>query len=202
MPPPVGGSSGGCPAVWSISHQRGYRSRESTVGPPHACGTSCGAPLLCRRLLPGLCAGTPVISCFNGSGRRLPWSQMPLAGLGAAALEYRSGHWPVGSAGSPPCVRPWGHKPWCPVRLLLSVHVPVRCPGPRGTCLPVCALCAVRVCCWCICPSPPPPPNFLFFPFFFCICYVLLCLFGFFLNGKGGARTLQAQAWATGAALQ
>ena len=23
MPPPSGGSSGGCPAVWSISHQKG-----------------------------------------------------------------------------------------------------------------------------------------------------------------------------------
>ena len=32
MPPPAGGRSmGGCPAVWSISHHRGYCSRESMV---------------------------------------------------------------------------------------------------------------------------------------------------------------------------
>ena len=36
-------------------------------------------------------------------------------------------------------------RPWCPVPLLSSVHVRVRCPGPRGVCSPVCALCAVRV---------------------------------------------------------
>ena len=31
-----------------------------------------------------------------------------LAGLGPAALEYRSCHWPGGSAGSPKCVQPMG----------------------------------------------------------------------------------------------
>ena len=30
--------------------------------------------------------------------------------------------------------------PWCPVPLLSSVHVPVRCSGPLGACSPVCAL--------------------------------------------------------------
>ena len=34
MPPPSGGSSGGCPAVWSISHHKGYCSRLSTVELP------------------------------------------------------------------------------------------------------------------------------------------------------------------------
>ena len=37
---------GGCPAVWSISHHKGYCSRLSTVRPPHPCGLSCGATLL------------------------------------------------------------------------------------------------------------------------------------------------------------
>ena len=32
-----------------------------------------------------------------------------LAGLGLVALEYRSCHWPGGSAGSPQCVRPMGY---------------------------------------------------------------------------------------------
>ena len=72
----MGGSSGGCPAVWSISHHRGYCSRESMVQPPHPCGLSCVAPLLRRRPRPGLWAGTPVISFFHGSRRRLPWSPM------------------------------------------------------------------------------------------------------------------------------
>ena len=55
MFPPLGGSSGGCLAVWSISQQRGYCSREYTVRPPHPCRLSCGAPLLGRRPPPGLC---------------------------------------------------------------------------------------------------------------------------------------------------
>ena len=76
MPPPLAGSSGGCPAVWSISHHKGYCSRLSTVRPPHPCGLSCGATLLGRRPPPGLCTGSPVTGCFHGSGSRLPWSPM------------------------------------------------------------------------------------------------------------------------------
>ena len=56
-----------------------------------------------------------------------------------------------------PCARPW-----CPVPLLPSVHVRVRCLGPRGACSPVCALCAVRVCRWGLCLSSSLP-NFRFF---------------------------------------
>ena len=84
-------SSGGCQAVWSISHHKGYCSRQSMVQPPHPCGSSCGTPLLGRRPPPWLCAGTPVISCFHGSGRRLPWSpiqpgQARTSGLGVPLL--------------------------------------------------------------------------------------------------------------------
>ena len=57
-----------CPAVWSISHHKGYRTRLSTVQPPHPCGLSCGAALLGRRPPPGLCSGLPVTGCFHGSG--------------------------------------------------------------------------------------------------------------------------------------
>ena len=81
-----------------------------------------------------------------------------LAGLGPAALEYRSCHWPGGSAGSPQCVRPMGcwffpvpRPPYvCAVSWatwLLCTGVParcvvlrVRCPGPPGSCSPVCPL--------------------------------------------------------------
>ena len=88
-----------------------------------------------------------------------------LAGLGPAALEYRSCHWPGGSAGSPQCVRPMGcwfflvpRPPYvCAVSWatwLLFTGVPARCvalcvwcPGPPGSCAPVCPLGVL--CCVC-----------------------------------------------------
>ena len=112
-----------------------------------------------------------------------------LAGLGPAALEYRSCHWPGGSAGFPQCVRPWGCRPWRPVPLLPSVHVCVRCPGSRGAYSPVCTPCAVCVCCWWLCPSSSPP--LIFFSFFFALylfCFVLPSCFLFFLKMEKGAR--------------
>ena len=85
------------------------------------------------------------------------------------------------------------------------LHVP--CPGPLGSCSPVCVLCAVRVCHGWLCPSSSPP-NFLFFftRFFFPFFYP----FYYFWEEKRknkkeknrGPRTLQAQAWAAGAAVQ
>ena len=78
--------------------------------------------------------------------------------------------------------------------LARCVVLHVRCPGPLGSCSPVCVLCAVRVCHGWLCPSSSPA-NFHFFN-----------LFSFFSFGKKkrknkkeknrGARTLQAQAWA------
>ena len=56
-------------------------------------------------------------------------------------------------------------RPWCPVPLLPSVHARVRCPGPRGACSPLCALCAVRGARLCPSSSPPNFPFFLFFCF-------------------------------------
>ena len=82
-------------------------------------------------------------------------------------MEYRSCHWPGGSAGSPQCVRPMGcwffpvpRPPYvCAVSWatwLLFTGVParcvvlrVRCPGPPGSCSPVrplgvlCCVCGV-----------------------------------------------------------
>ena len=104
-----------------------------------------------------------------------------LAGLGPAALEYCSCHWPSGPAGLPKCVRPWGRRPWCPVPLLPSVHVRVQCPGPRGACSPVCALCAVRVCCWWLCPSTSAPKSLFCFSFaVYLFCFVLFFASFFF----------------------
>ena len=88
-----------------------------------------------------------------------------LAGLGPVALEYRSCHWPGGSAGSPQCVRPMGYwffpvprPPYvCAVSWaagLLFTGVParfavvrLRCPGLAGSCSPVCSLGVL--CCMC-----------------------------------------------------
>ena len=133
--------------------------------------------------------------------------QCSLAGLGPVALEYGFCHWPGGSAGSPQCARPMGYwffpvprPPYvCAVSWaawLLFTGVParfavlrLRCPGPLGSCSPVCslgvlccvcgvlghlapvhrcarcvlcALCAVRVCHGWLCFSSFPP-NFCFF---------------------------------------
>ena len=80
-------------------------------------------------------------------------------------MEYRSCHWPGGSAGSPLCVRPMGcwffpvpRPPYvCAVSWatwLMFTGVParcvvlrVRCPGPLGSCSPVCLLGVL--CCVC-----------------------------------------------------
>ena len=78
----------GCLPVWSISHHRGYSSRESTAQSPQPCGSSCQAPLLHRRTPPGLCAGSLVTAWRRGSGLRIPWSPMQPDRDGPVALEY------------------------------------------------------------------------------------------------------------------
>ena len=155
MPPPLGGSSGGCPAVWSISDHKGYCSRLSTARPPHPCGLSCE---------PVCVAGGPLLDC--APARLSPVASMApsdvshgpgcsLAGLGSAALEYHSCHWLGGSAASPQCVRPMAcwlfPVPWPPyvcavswATWLLFTGAPARCIalrlrscGPLGSCSPV-----------------------------------------------------------------
>ena len=64
-------------------------------------------------------------------------------------------------------------RPWCPVALLSSVLVRVRCPRPRGACSLVCALCALRVCRSWLCPSSSTPK----------ICFLVPSRF-FFLRKK------------------
>ena len=75
MCPWVGSHAPSCERqLWGLPSRMEYLSpqgvllRESTVRQPHTSGLSSGAPLLCRQPPPGLCAGTPVISCFHGSG--------------------------------------------------------------------------------------------------------------------------------------
>ena len=157
-----------------------------------------------------------------------------LAGLGPVALEYPSCHWPGGSAGSPQCVRPMGYwffpvprPPYvCAVSWaawLLFTGVParfavvrLRCPGPAGSCSPVCSLgvlccmcgplghwapvhrcaCCVRCACamgGCV---PLPPPLIFFFFFFFTFVF-----FFFFLEKKNKEkqkRERQGRAYTAG----
>ena len=72
--------------------------------------------------------------------------QCSLAGLGPAALGYRRCCWPGGSAGSPQCAKPVGGW-FFPVPRLPYVCTCVQCPGPLGSCSPVCPLGALL--CWC-----------------------------------------------------
>ena len=65
--------------------------------------------------------------------------------------------------------------------LARCVVLRVRCPGPLGSCPPVCVLCAVRVCHGWLCPSSSPP-NFRFF--FTCFLFFFLLVFFFFGSGK------------------
>ena len=102
MPPHFGGSSGGCPAVWSISHHKGYCSRLSTVRLPHPCGLSCGAAPLCRR--------PPSWTVYQlACHRLLPWLRVTFAMVPDAAWPG-SDQWswstapatgPVGRLGRP-----------------------------------------------------------------------------------------------------
>ena len=55
--------------------------------------------------------------------------------------------------------------------LARCVVLHVRCPGPLGSCSPVCVLCAVRVCHGWLCPSSPPLIFFFFLGFFFFFCW-------------------------------
>ena len=64
--------------------------------------------------------------------------------------------------------------------LARCVVLHVRCPGPLGSCSPVCVLCAVRVCHGWLCPFSSPPN----FRFFFTCFFFFPCFFLFFLGKK------------------
>ena len=119
-------------------------------------------------------AGDPLLDCVPARlspvaslapGDVCPGPRCSLAGLRPVAVEYRSCHWPAGSAGSPQSVRPMGYwffrvprPPYvCAVSwatYLLFSGVParcvvlrVRCPRPPGSCSAVCPLGVL--CCMC-----------------------------------------------------
>ena len=84
--------------------------------------------------------------------------------------------------------------------LARCVVLHVRCPGPLGSCSPVCVLCAVRVCPGWLCPSSSPP-NFCFcFYFFFCFfCFFFLCFLG--KKKKKQKREKQGRAYTAGTGM-
>ena len=183
--------------------------------------------LACHRLLPWLWVTFALVpdAAWPGSDQ-WPWSTAPATGpvgrLGrpsasdpgvlvlscpSAALRVCSvlGRWaPVHRCARAVCCGAsavfWASWLLFTGVLARCVVLHVWCPGPLGSCSPVCVLCAVRVCHGWLCPSSSPP-NFRFF----------FNLFFFSFLGKKrknkkeknrGARTLQAQARAAGAAVQ
>ena len=171
--------------------------------------------LACHRLLPWLRVTFAMVpdAAWPGSDQ-WPWSTAPATGpVGRVGRPSTSDPWVVGFVLVPrlPYVCAVSWAAW-----LLFTRVParfavlrLRCPGPLGSCSPVCSLgvlccvcgvlghlapvhrCARCVRCACAmggCVPLPPPLIFVFF------------------DGKKrkdrGARTLQAQARAAGAAVQ
>ena len=88
--------------------------------------------------------------------------------------------------------------------LARCVVLHVRCPGPLGSCSPVCVLCAVRVCHGWLCPSSSPP-NFRFFllVFCFCFCFFLPVFFSFLgkKKKKKQKRGKQRRAYTAGTGM-
>ena len=88
--------------------------------------------------------------------------------------------------------------------LARCVVLHVRCPGPLGSCSPVCVLCAVRVCHGWLCPSSSPP-NFRFFLLVFCFCFCFFFYLFFFWGGgkkkKKQKRGKQRRAYTAGTGM-
>ena len=144
MPPPLGGSSGGLPSRVEYLSPQG-------VLLPLVYGTTASAlwlelrghsawqvtpswrmyRLACHRLLPWLRVTFAMVpdAAWPGSDQ-WPWSTAPATG-------------PVGRLGRPSASDPWG------IGSFLSLGRPtcVQCPGPLGSCSPVCP----RGLLWCVC---------------------------------------------------
>ena len=164
--PHVSMSRATCPLLWAAALGAAQPCGVSltTRGIAPACLPYDGLTLVSRVAGPLRFAGDPLLDCVPA--RLSPVASMApgdvchgprcsLAGLGPVAVEYRSCHWPAGSAGSPQFVRPMGcwlfpvPRPPCVCAVswatwLLFTGVParcvvlrVRCPGPPGCCSPV-----------------------------------------------------------------
>ena len=174
--------------------------------------------LACHRLLPWLrvtFAMVPDAACLGSD--QWPWSTAPATGLvGRLGRPSASDPWGIGfflcSSAALRVCSVLGR--WAPVHrcaravccgasavswaswllftgvLARCVVLHVRCPGPLGSCSPVCVLCAVRVCHGRLCPSSSPP-NFRVF--FFCFFFFF---FFFFWKKKEKEKTKKRKAGA------
>ena len=209
MPPPVCDSSGGCPAVWFVSHHRGYCSPESTVRSPHPCGSSCEAPLYwqaapssavyghaCHQLLPWLMVTFAGVPDAAGPGSdQWPWSTGPATGpVGGPGRHSASDPGAVD-----PCVQSLC-RPRCVCVCGVLAHLaPVqRCArslsivrGISGHVALVhrrahCVRCAFAV--GVFVPPPPPLPPFFCFSYVLCICFCFPPLLSFVFQMQKEAR--------------
>ena len=161
MPPPLGGSSGGLPSRVEYLSPQG-------VLLPLVYGTT-ASPLWLELRGHSAWQVTPSWTVYRlACHRLLPWLRVTFAMVPDAAWPG-SDQWPwstaPATAGSPQCVRPMGYwffpAPWPPYVCavswaagLLFTGVPawlavvcLRCPGPAGSCSPVCSLGVL--CCMC-----------------------------------------------------
>ena len=197
MPPPLGGSSGG------LLSRVEYLSPQGVLL-PLVYGTTASSLwlelqghsawqvtpswtvywLACHRLLPWLRVTFAMVpdAAWPGSDQ-WPWSTAPATG-------------PLGRLGRPSASDPWG------IGSFLSLGRPtcVQCPGPLGSCSPVCPLgvlccmcgvlghwapvhrCACCVRCACAMGGCVPLPPPLIFVFFFLLVFFFTCFF--FFSGK------------------
>ena len=193
--------------MWSISHHRGYCSRESTVQPPTpvaqvaVLGCLAGDPLV--DCVPARLS--PVVSMAPGDVCHAP--RCSLGGLGPAALEYRSCYWPGGSAWSPQCVGVCFFV-LCPSAALgASLCVVSLAPWRLFTGVRVlCVLCVGSVATWrlftgvrVVCGmrvvlvaslGSPSPFSFLFFALLFVCCFFFFFLFKREEKRRGHANTI------------
>ena len=133
------------PCGFCINTRGPYKRTRASTKQNSSTNTKRGGTPVARVAGPRCLAGGPLLGCVPARlspvvamapGDICHGPRCSPAGLRPVALEYRSCHWPSGSAGSLQCVRPLGRGLLHPVPLLPSVRVRARCPGPLGACSP------------------------------------------------------------------
>ena len=207
MCPSVGSHAPSCGRqLWGLPSRMVYLSTQGVLLPRDYGWTALPLWLKLRGTVAWQ-ATPPWAVCWHACHQLLSWLQVTFAMVPDAAWPGSGQRpWSTAPATSPVCRlgRPSASDPGGVGRGALSLCCP-RCLclcGVLAHVAPVqwCARC-VRCACavgGCV-PLPPPEFSFLFFFPLYSFCFVVPF---FIFNGKGGLRTLQAQARATGAAVQ
>ena len=193
--------------LWGLPSRMGYLSPQGVLL-PRVYGTT-ASPLCLELRGPAAWQATPSWAvCRHACHQLLPWLQVTFAMVPDAAWPGWD-QWPWSTSPATGPVRwlgcPSASDLWGVDRCVLSLRCPrCLCVLPLATwCLftVVRAVCGLHV--LLVVASFLPPPKFSSFFFaLYLFCFVLLfCFFPFFEKKKGGASTLQAQAWAPGAAV-